>query len=162
MVGGSLQGLVLCTKDRSECSTESGLQIPTMEFLDPKKIRRRYRGQYLGGRNLDSAIMSAPSEHYYAGTTKLDILASRMIWSISRAHALIDGNKRASIELTDEFLAMNQHQLKGSEDALYEVAMAAATRAFYFIPPLMQPLIADGAPEQAFAARYPAVLERLA
>lgn len=57
----------------------------------------------------------------------LEAKAAALLHSISRNHALVDGNKRLALAATLAFLGMNGRQLTMSNDEAYDFVIAVAT-----------------------------------
>lgn len=136
---------------------------PTV-FLDPESASRPYAAMLRPGASLETAVERPRRLHAYGGESDLIVLAAGLLWGVTRAHALLDGNKRASIILADDMLSANGHHLAGSDDDLTEIALVAAAGTVdeQRVIEMMRPLVREGRPEEGFAARYPVVIERLA
>lgn len=57
----------------------------------------------------------------------LETKAAALLQSITRNHALIDGNKRLGLAATIAFLGVNGRSLTMSEDEAYDLVIAVAT-----------------------------------
>ena len=57
----------------------------------------------------------------------LETKAAALLQSITRNHALIDGNKRLGLAATIAFLGVNGRSLTLSEDEAYDLVIAVAT-----------------------------------
>ena len=57
----------------------------------------------------------------------LESKATALMHSISRNHALIDGNKRLALAATIAFLGLNGHRLTWSNDEAHDIVMSVAT-----------------------------------
>jgi prophage maintenance system killer protein len=78
---------------------------------------------------------------------------------------LIDGNKRASMRLTDEFLALNGHRLDGPAAVLTEIGWTAGAHGYESddaLAEVLRPLVVEGAPDAPFDERFPEVIAELA
>lgn len=135
-----------------------------VNFLSPEIEEVPYRLSLRAGASLQAALMRPQTLHQYGGVEDLPSLAAGLMWAITRTHALIDGNKRASVCLADRLLAVNGHHLAGDEDALYDMTAAAAESNLSeeALAERMRNLVAPGPPRGPFAERYPRVMARLA
>lgn len=133
-------------------------------LLDPVRVAARYRELLRPGASLESALERPARLVAYGGEQDPVVLAAGLLWGITRAHALLDGNKRASIVLADELLVANSLRLEGPEDDLYLLAYdaAAGTSDEAQVLERMRALVRPGAAANGFASRYPRVIERLA
>ena len=133
-------------------------------FLDPAWAEAPYRHLLLAGKSLEPAVVAARQLHAYAGEGDLAALAARLLHRVNEIHALVDGNKRASVVLADRFLALNGHRIEGTEDELVELVwdVAANRVGEQATVERLRRLIAEGAPDAPFDERYPGVIERLA
>jgi death-on-curing protein len=132
-------------------------------WLDADAVAARYTGILRAGADLAAAIWR-PRWAYALGRERdIGRLAGQLLVSVTRAHALIDGNKRASVVLCEEFLAVNGLRLADDEDALYAIAMTAAAGAEeeQVLGPLSA-LVRAGAPAQPIDRRLPGLMHRLA
>lgn len=138
----------------------------TMElaFLNPEEAERPYAAALRAGETLQGAIDRPRRLAHYEGETALVTLAASLLWGVTRSHCLIDGNKRASLTLTEEFLALNGHRFSEDEDALFELAMAAAEASIdeEGVQRGLDVLVSVGAPERPLADRMPDLIRRLA
>ncbi len=92
-------------------------------------------------------------------------LAAALLRAVNDRHALIDGNKRASMRLTDEFLGLNGYHLEGSSELLVEIGWTAGRHGYpsdAALAEVLHPLVVSGAPEAPFDERYPQVIADLA
>lgn len=135
-----------------------------IRFLDPRLAERPYGPLLRAGMSLATALEAPRRRAHYEGVEDLSALAASLLWAVTRAHALVDGNKRASIVLADDFLSLNGHRLEGSDDALYALAYdaAAGVGGEELVAGRIRACLVPGAPEAPFAARYPDVIARLA
>ena len=135
-----------------------------IRFLDPRVAESHYAPLLRAGARLCAASDAPRRRAHYEGEQDLACLAAALLWAVTRAHALVDGNKRASVVLADEFLALNGHHLAGAADTLYQlIYTAAAGRSNEAeLAAGLRTCLAAGVPERPFAARYPDVIERLA
>lgn len=134
-------------------------------FLDPAEIEEEYREIAYPGKSLASAVDAARRRYYYEGERNLASLAKSILWGVTRAHALLDGNKRASIVLSDRFLNLNGFHLEGADDDLYNLAYDAADSQNAdetLTERRMQQLMVEGSVEERFEDRYHDVIYRLA
>jgi prophage maintenance system killer protein len=138
--------------------------VSEIRFLDPSEAERPYAELLLAGKSLQPAVASVGHAHHYEGVRDLAVLAGRLLHRVNDAHALVDGNKRASVSLTDRFLALNRHRLEGAEDELVELVWAVAAKGLDEREAVdrLRALIVQGAPGAVFEERYPGVMERLA
>jgi death-on-curing protein len=60
---------------------------------------------------------------------KLDLKAAAFLHSIARNHALVDGNKRLAWLATVVFIDLNDHEPALTDDAAFDLVMAAAMGA---------------------------------
>lgn len=133
-------------------------------FLDPQQVEEDYRRIAYPGKSLASAVEAARRRHHYEGEQDLAVLATSILWGVTRAHALLDGNKRASIVLADRFLNLNGCHLEGADDDLYDLAYDAADsqRADEKVAlERMRNLLVRGSVDTPFEDRYPDVIYRL-
>lgn len=135
-----------------------------MDFLDPAAAERPYTPLLRAGSSLRSAIDAPRRRAHYEGVEDLAALAASLLWAVTRAHALVDGNKRASIVLADEFLDLNGHRLEGADDDLYQLAYDAAAGVGdeELVSGRIRACLAQGTAKAPFSARYPDVIARLA
>lgn len=133
-------------------------------FLDPRAESAPYASALRAGASLEAAIERARTLHEYGGVDDLAQLAAAVMWSVTRTHALIDGNKRASVCLADRFLAINAHHLAGADDQLYDMVAACARGALdeATLAGRIRALWEPGAPGAPFELRYSDVMRRLA
>jgi death-on-curing protein len=116
------------------------------------------------GASLESALEAPRWAFTIEGERDPARLAAKLLWAVTRQHALLDGNKRASICLADRFLALNGLHLEGADDELYWTAYDAAAGAadFELTAKRLALLVSAGAPAEPFELRYPDVIDRLA
>lgn len=133
-------------------------------FLKADKVEDYYRSILIPGKSLKSAVEAPMRLYHYEGVRDILTLAARLLWSVTRAHALSDGNKRASVILADDFLQANGLRLKGTDDDLYDMVYGAAANTIdeQEVARRMQLLTALGPSEYPFEERYPQVIDRLA
>jgi death-on-curing family protein len=138
--------------------------MPGLAFLDSEKVESHYTSILIPGKSLKSAVEAPMRLHHYEGERDLLKLAARLLWSVTRAHALTDGNKRASAILTDDFLMANGLRFKGSDDDLYDLFYQAAASAIdeEEVCRRLPFLTAFGPSDIPFEERYPDVIYRLA
>ena len=55
--------------------------------------------------------------------------AAALLQSLATNHALIDGNKRTAFVATALFYELNGYHVRGTEDELFDLMIAVATRA---------------------------------
>jgi death-on-curing family protein len=133
-------------------------------FLDPATAAVPYAPALRAGASLEGAIQSAERRHHYAQEEDLCRLAAAILVAVTESHALIDGNKRASIRLAEAFLAENSHRLEDDEDELVALTWDAAAgdddedRTAERLRALCRP----GRPPAPLDERLPRVMERLA
>jgi prophage maintenance system killer protein len=132
-----------------------------MRFLDRSSVSP-YAHSYRAGASLDGAIERPARLAHYTGASDLAVLAASLLVAVTRAHALVDGNKRASICLCDEFLALNDHHLEGSTDELARLGWDAPGLSEEEVVERIRPLVAPGPPSASFGDRHPAVMSNLA
>ena len=128
-------------------------------FLDPDEIDRRYAGAVRGGETLAHTVERPRRRNHFEGLDDLDPSA------VNDKHALLDGNKRASMRLTDEFLGINGHRLEGPPELLIEIGWTAGRHGYESdeaLAEILRPLVAPGAPAFPFDQRYPEVIADLA
>jgi death-on-curing protein len=149
------------TKTPDERRSQGGLDV---SFLDPASSETSYLPYLRGGASLQGAISAPRMRAHYTGESDLCHLAAVLLCAVSQAHALIDGNKRAAICLTDEFLALNSAHLMGQDADLcslvWGIAAGRIDEAGAYTR--LRDLVASGPPAQDFATRYPYVIENLA
>ncbi len=84
---------------------------------------------------LESALArpqaSAFGEDAYVSTHEK---AAALLHSLSRHHALVDGNKRLALAATIAFLGLNGMRLTLSDNQAYELVMSVATGALDDVP----------------------------
>lgn len=133
-------------------------------FLDPELESAPYLSMMRAGATLDGALLRPRTLHDYGGVEDLATLAAGLMWAVTRTHALVDGNKRASVCLADRLCAVNGHHLAGADDALYDMTVAAASGTIdeAGLTERMRGVLVAGAPDASFAERYPDVIVRLA
>jgi len=126
-------------------------------------VAARYRDALRPDSDLAAAIWRPRWSHGLRRERDLRRLAGELLVAVTRTHALIDGNKRASLVICDDFLAANGLRLDDDEDALFTIAMGAAAGAAEedVIGPLAA-LIRAGAAPQPLDRRMPALMHRLA
>ncbi|MFN8188071.1 MAG: type II toxin-antitoxin system death-on-curing family toxin [Gaiellales bacterium] len=134
-----------------------------IRFLDPSEIDERYRGLVRPGSSVGAAVSSAAQRHHYEGVTDLVELAATLLVRINEMHPRIDGNKRASVQLCDEFLGLNDHRLEGEPDKLAAfVWKVAQDRRRADAVEGLRAFVTEGAPARPFDERYPEVIDDLA
>lgn len=140
------------------------LPASSLRFLDPEAVEARYSALLIKGKSIGSAVDSARRRFHYEGERDLLRLAAVLALSISQNHALVDGNKRASVMLCDEFLQMNGLRLKGSDDELSDLFWRVGAMAIGEdeLTTQIQFLSAFGSHPLPFDKRYPEVIRRLA
>lgn len=149
-------------------------------LISPEQALDLCPGPYRAGTSFTSALTRPALLFGYDGECDLGHLAGAVVWSVNRAHVLIDGNKRASLILADAFLVANGHHLSGDEARL--VVLAAGAAGHPLSPDLLQVhdggegvrvneatvrsltagLVSAGTPSEPFARRHSGVLEELA
>jgi death-on-curing protein len=132
-------------------------------FLDPEAAEAPYRPMLLGGASLQGAIARPQLLHDYEGVDDLARLAGRQLWAVTRRHALIDGNKRASIVLAEALLALNGARFEDDENALYTLTVDAASGTADEVATVerIRALMRPGAPARPLAERLPGLMRRL-
>lgn len=142
---------------------EAGIETP-LRFLDPEQAARPYRKLLRPGCSLHGAIAAPVRLAHYERLEDPCKLAGSLLWAVTRAHALTDGNKRASIILADLFLRENGLRLEGEDDALYALAYDAAASSVSesTIRYRLSKLTVEGGHVDSFELRYPDVIHRLA
>lgn len=142
----------------------SGAAQSAICFLDPASAEAPYRRLLRGGSSLQAAICAAQMRAHYTEEKSLARLAAATLCAVSQTHALIDGNKRAAICLTDEFLSLNGAHIMGQDvdicALVWDVASGRIDEAGAYLR--LRDLVASGVPTQDFATRYPHVIENLA
>lgn len=134
-------------------------------FLDPAEIDRRYAAEVRGGETLAHTAERPRRLNHFEGVDDIVLLAAALLRAVNDKHALLDGNKRASMRLTDEFLGLNGYRLEGAPDALIEVGWTAGRHGYESdtaLAEILRPLVAAGAPDTPFDQRYPQVIADLA
>ncbi len=138
---------------------------PELNFLDGAEVDRRYVREVRGGESLGSTVERPRRLHHFEGEEDIVVLAAALLRAVNDRHALIDGNKRASMRLTDEFLGLNGYRLKGSPELLIEIGWTAGRHGYKSdeaLAEVLRPLVILGAPGAPFDERYPEVIENLA
>jgi prophage maintenance system killer protein len=136
-----------------------------LRFLDPDEIDRRYANEVRGGESLAHTVERPRRLNHFEGVDDLVLLAAALLRAVNDKHALLDGNKRASIRLTDEFLGLNGHRLEGPPELLAEIGWVAGRHGYdsdELLAEVMRPLVVVGAPDAPFDERYPDVIADLA
>lgn len=136
-----------------------------LRFLDPDEIDQRYASEVFGGKTLGITVERPKRLHHYEGVDDLALLAAALLRAVNNKHALIDGNKRASMRLTDEFLGLNGHRLEGPAELLIDIGWTAGRHGFEgdeALAEVMRPVVVEGAPDAPFDERYPDVIAHLA
>ena len=136
---------------------------PEPRFLDAVEVDARYSELLRGGESLEGAVLRPERRYRYEDVNDLAELAAALLVAVNRRHALVDGNKRASITLGDEFLALNGYRLDGDDQELAALVweVAAGLDEAETLERL-RPFVVAGAPAEPFPDRYPAVIEALA
>lgn len=136
-----------------------------LRFLDPAEIDGRYAREVRGGESLASTVERPRRLHHFESEHDIVVLAAALLRAVNDRHALIDGNKRASMRLTDEFLGLNGFRLEGSPEFLIEIGWTAGRHGYpsdVALAEVLRPLVVSGAPETPFDERYPQVIADLA
>lgn len=135
-----------------------------LAFLDPDEAERPYAAALRAGETLQGAIDRPRRLAHYEGEQGLATLSAGLMWAVNRQHALLDGNKRASVALAEEFLALNGHRFADDEDGLFDLTMAAAAKAMSEgqLAAVVARLIVGGKPDRPLAERLPGLMHRLA
>ncbi len=136
-----------------------------VRFLDQDEVDRQYAGQLRGGESLGNTVSKPRWLHALEGESDIVVLAAALLRAVNDRHALIDGNKRASMRLTDEFLALNGYRLEGLADVLIEIGWTAGAHGYEsdgILAEVLRPLVAEGAPNAPFDERFPDVIDALA
>ena len=102
---------------------------PEPRFLDAVEVDARYRDLLRGGESLEGPVLRPERRYRYEDVNDLAELAAALLVAVNRRHALVDGNKRASITLTDEFLALNGYRLEGDDQQLRRARLGGRSRA---------------------------------
>jgi prophage maintenance system killer protein len=139
--------------------------VSELRFLDPDEIDRRYADQVRGGESLGHTVERPRRLNHFERVDDLVLLAAALVRAISDKHALVDGNKRASMRLTDEFLGINGYRLEGPSEALIEVGWTAGRHGYEddaALAAVIRPLVVPGAPDAPFDQRYADVIADLA
>ena len=137
----------------------------TVRFLDQDEVDRRYAAELRGGESLGNTVAKPRWVQLMEGESDLVVLAAALLRAVNDRHALIDGNKRASMRLTDEFLALNGYRLDGPAAALTEIGWTAGAHGYESdgaLAEALRPLVVEGAPHAPFDERFPEVVEELA
>ena len=136
-----------------------------LRFLDPDEIDRRYAGAVRGGETLAHTVERPRRRNHFEGIDDLVLLAASLLRAVNDKHALLDGNKRASMRLTDEFLGINEHRLEGPPALLIEIGWTAGRHGYESdeaLAEIFRLVVAEGAPGSPFDQRYPEVIADLA
>ena len=136
-----------------------------LRFLDPEEIDRRYEGQLRGGESLAHTVERPRRLNHFESEADIAVLAAALLRAVNDKHALLDGNKRASMRLADEFLGLNGYRLEGPSEALIEIGWTAGRHGYEsdaVLAESMRPLVVEGAPDAPFDQRYPDVIADLA
>jgi prophage maintenance system killer protein len=136
-----------------------------LRFLDAGEIDRRYAAEVRGGESLANTIERPRRLHHFDGERDIVALAAALLRAVNDRHALIDGNKRASMRLTDEFLGLNGYRLEGPSELLIEIGWTAGRHGYASdddLAEVMRPVVVSGAPDIPFDERYPDVIADLA
>jgi prophage maintenance system killer protein len=139
--------------------------MANLRFLDGTEIDRRYAAELRGGESLGATVERPQRLHHFEAKEDIVLLAASLLRAVNDRHALIDGNKRASMRLTDEFLALNGYRLEGSPGLLAEIGWTAGRHGFETdeaLAKVLRPLVVNGAPGASFDERYPQVVADLA
>ena len=136
-----------------------------LRFLDPDEIDLRYASEVRGGETLAHTVERPRRLHHFEGVDDLVLLAAALLRAVNDRHALVDGNKRASMRLTDEFLGLNGHRLEGPPELLAEIGWTAGRHGYPSddaLAEMLRPVVVDGVPNAPFDERYPQVIADLA
>lgn len=136
-----------------------------LRFLDPEVIDARYRDQVRGGETLAHTVERPKRLSYFEGVDDLVLLAAALLRAVNDKHALLDGNKRASMRLTDEFLALNDHRLEGPPETLIDIGWTAGRHGYEsdeMLAEILRLVVVSGKPMAPFDQRYPQVIADLA
>jgi prophage maintenance system killer protein len=137
----------------------------TVRFLDPDEVDRQYAAELRGGESLGNTVSKPRWVQLMEDESDLVVLAAALLRAVNDRHALIDGNKRASMRLTDEFLALNGHRLDGPPAVLTEIGWTAGAHGYETdaaLADVLRPLAVEGAPDAPFDERFPEVIDKLA
>jgi prophage maintenance system killer protein len=137
----------------------------SVRFLDQDEVDRRYAAELRGGESLGNTVSKPRWMQLMEGESDLVVLAAALLRAVNDRHALIDGNKRASMRLTDEFLALNGRRLDGPPAVLTEIGWTAGAHGYESdaaLAKVLRPLVVEGAPEAPFDERFPEVISELA
>ena len=78
---------------------------------------------------LDSALVRAQTRLYGQDAyPTLQLKAAAMVHSVINNHPMVDGNKRSAWVILNFFLALNNRQLRSSQDKAYEFIMSIAEK----------------------------------
>ena len=66
--------------------------------------------------------------------------AAALFQSLAANHALLDGNKRISLAALELFYGLNGHHVTASDDQLFDLVIAVATRELDTVPKIAQQL----------------------
>lgn len=95
------------------------MSLTPIRFPDGQEVDARYRMETRPGSvGVSQGIVAAMNYHYYSRVDDLASLAAIIMNSINRDHSLIDGNKRASVIVADDFLRLNGSQLMAPDELL--------------------------------------------
>jgi prophage maintenance system killer protein len=137
----------------------------TVRFLDPDDVDRQYAAELRGGESLGNTVSKPRWVQLMEEESDLVVLAAALLRAVNDRHALIDGNTRASMRLTDEFLALNGYRLDGPPVVLTEIGWTAGANGYEtdaVLAEVLRPLVVKGAPEVPFDERFPEVIAELA
>jgi prophage maintenance system killer protein len=121
-----------------------------VRFLDQDEADRRYAAELCGAESLGNTVSKPRWMQLMEGESYLVVLAAALLRAVNDRHALIDGNERASMRLTDEFLALNGHRLDGPPAILTEIGWTAGANGYESdaaLAAVLRPLVLEGAPE---------------
>jgi prophage maintenance system killer protein len=136
-----------------------------LRFLDPDEIDLRYASEVRGGETLAHTVERPRRLHHFEGVDDIVLLAAALLRAVNDRHALVDGNKRASMRVTDQFLGLNGFRLEGLPEQLIEIGWTAGRHGYASdmeLAGILRPLVVLGAPEAPFDERYPEVIANLA
>ena len=120
-----------------------------LRFLDPDEVDTRYASEVRGGETLAATVERPQRLHHYEGEQDIVVLAAALLRAVNDRHALLDGNKRASIRLTDEFLGINGHRLEGPVELLCDIGWTAGRHGYANdaeLAGILRPLVVPGYP----------------
>lgn len=97
-----------------------------VEAMHAEQLRRHGGAFGLRDENaLESALARAENKAHYGDPT-IQELAAAYVFSITRNHAFVDGNKRTAIVAAGAFLIINGYALTADNGTLYEFVMGVA------------------------------------